>query len=191
VARLQEQRLEHYRERLDDQERRLREQAAALQQQRRMAQYRHQQEYLEHLREQRRRLRAERHDHDVDRAFYAPPAYRYRRGDAYYEIDEYGAEALKQAVNYGYQEGFAAGSADREDGWAPSYRDSYAYEDAIYGYDGYSVDPRDYRYYFREGFRRGYEDGYRDSHQYGYRSNGSFGVLGEVLAQVLGLQPIR
>jgi hypothetical protein len=55
----------------------------------------------------------------------------------------------------------------------------------------YYVEPEDYRYYFREGFRRGYEDGYNDQYQYGYYSNGSYGVLGNVLSLILNLQSLR
>ena len=156
-----------------------------------MAQYRFQEEYLEHLRDQERRLREERHDYDRDPYFYTAPVYRYHRGGAYYETNQYGADLLRQAVNYGYQEGFRAGGADREDHWRQDYEDSYAYQDANYGFDGYYVDPEDYRYYFREGFRRGYEDGYYDRYQYGYYSNGSYGVLGNVLSLILNLQSLR
>ena len=141
-----------------------------------MAQYRFQEEYVERLREQERRLREERHDYNNDPYFYTAPIYRYNRGGAYYETNQYGADLLRQAVNNGYQEGFRAGVADREDGWRPDYQQSYAYQDATYGYNGYYVDPEDYRYYFREGFSRGYQDGYNDRYEYGYNSNGSFGV---------------
>jgi len=107
------------------------------------------------LRDQQRRLREERHDYNHDPYFYTAPIYRYNRGGMYYETNQYGADLLRQAVNSGYQEGFRAGAADREDNWRPDYRNSYAYQDATYGYNGYYVDPEDYRYYFREGFQRG------------------------------------
>ena len=180
-----------YRQQLGEQQRRLQEQTASLQQQRRMAQYRFQEEYLERLRDQERRVREERHDYDNDPYFYTAPIYRYNRGGAYYETNQYGADLLRQAVNSGYQEGFRAGAADREDNWRPDYRNSYAYQDATYGFNGYYVDPEDYRYYFREGFQRGYEDGYNDSYQYGYNSNGSYGILGNVLSLILNLQSLR
>jgi hypothetical protein len=180
-----------YQRRLDEQQRQLERQNAMLQQQRRNSQYRFQEEYLERLREQDRRLRAERHDYNNDPYFYTAPIYRYRRGGSYYEINQYGADLLRQAVNNGYQEGFRAGVADREDNWRGEYRDSYAYQDATYGYNGYYVDADDYQYYFREGFRRGYEDGYNDQYQYGYVSNGSYGVLGNVLSAILSLQSLR
>jgi len=114
--------------------------------------------------------------------------YRYYRGGNYYETNQYGANLLRQAVNYGYDEGFRAGQADREDGWEPSYQDSFAYQDATYGYDGYYVDVNEYQYYFREGFQRGYEDGYYGRNQYGRYSNGVYNILGNILAQILNIQ---
>ena len=98
---------------------------------------------------------------------------------------------LRQAVNYGYEEGFRAGQADREDGWGFNYKDSYAYRDASYGYIGYYVDRSDYSYYFREGFRRGYEDGYNSRYQYGRSYNGSYSILDVILSQILNFQSIR
>ena len=89
------------------------------------------------------------------------------RGDSYYETNEYGIALLRQALNNGYREGWLAGTADREDGWRPSYGSSYAYRDANYGYNGYYLDRGTYNYYFREGFRRGYDDGYNSSYRYG------------------------
>jgi len=95
---------------------------------------------------------------------------------------------LRRAVNAGYQEGFLAGQADREDGWNFDYESSDAYLDASYGYDGYYVEVADYQYYFREGFRRGYEDGYYGRYQYGSYSNGTYGILGDVLSLILDLR---
>jgi len=54
----------------------------------------------------------ERHDYNNDPYFYTAPIYRYNRGGSYYEINQYAADTLRQAVNYGYQEAFAAGEAD-------------------------------------------------------------------------------
>jgi len=158
-----------------------------------MAQYRYQQRYAQRLREQQRRIEAERrYDYENDPYFYTPPSYRYSRGGSRYsETNEYGARLLRRAVNYGYEEGFRAGEADRQDGWAPSYEDSYAYQDANYGYDGYYVDREDYNYYFREGFRRGYEDGYGSQSQYGSVSNGKYSMLAEVLSGILNLQSLQ
>ena len=94
---------------------------------------------------------------------------------------------LRNAVNYGYEEGFRSGQADRQDGWGYNYDNSYGYQDASYGYDGYYVDMDTYNYYFREGFRRGYEDGYYGRYQYGQYSNGKYEILGAVLSAVLNL----
>jgi hypothetical protein len=94
-------------------------------------------------------------------------------------------------VNYGYEEGFRTGRADREDRWSASYQDSFAYQDANYGYSGYYVVQDDYSYYFREGFRRGYEDGYSSRYQYGRYADGRYSVLDSLLAQILGFQSLR
>jgi hypothetical protein len=156
-----------------------------------MAQYRFQEQYSQRLREQEARLRNERYDYDRDPYFYTPPTYRYRRGDHYYETNEYGANALRRAVNYGYGEGFRAGQADRNDRWRGDYKDSYAYRDANYGYSGYDGDRSDYNYYFREGFGPGYDDGYNDQHRHGRVTDGSYSMLDNLLAQILNFQPLR
>ncbi len=102
---------------------------------------------------------------------------------------------LRQAVRNGYEEGVRAGLSDREDRWRSNYQDSYAYQDASYGYSGYYVGLTDYNYYFREGFRRGYEDGYNSyedgynsRYRYGTNSNGAFSILSGVLQTILNLQ---
>jgi hypothetical protein len=95
---------------------------------------------------------------------------------------------LRRAVRFGYEEGVRAGQSDREDGWRFGYQNTYAYQDASYGYDGYYVGLDHYQHYFREGFRRGYEDGYYGRHQYGSYSNGGFNILGTILSQILNLQ---
>jgi flagellar biosynthesis/type III secretory pathway protein FliH len=94
-------------------------------------------------------------------------------------------------VNNGYEQGFRAGQADQQDRWKANYQNSYAYQDANYGYSGYYVNQADYNYYFRQGFRRGYEDGYNSRTQYGSQSNGSYSILGTILAQILNLQSLR
>lgn len=91
---------------------------------------------------------------------------------------------IRQALNYGYQEGYYAGQADREDRARFSYRDTYAYQDGSYGYNSYYVDLSEYRYYFREGFNRGYQDGYYERFRYGSNSNGGVGLLGNILQQL-------
>ena len=91
---------------------------------------------------------------------------------------------LRQAVEYGYEEGYRAGIADREDRWGYNYNSSYGYEDASYGYDGYYVDMNEYQYYFRQGFQRGYEDGYYSRNRYGRYNNGSYNILGNILSGI-------
>jgi hypothetical protein len=153
-----------------------------IEQQRRRAQWSYQQRYLERLRQDQLRLQSWRYSD------YGPSNYRYNRGGRYYETNQYGAQMLRQAINYGYEEGYRAGQADREDGWRGSYQDSYAYQDAAYGYNAYYVDVNEYQYYFREGFRRGYEDGYYSRSQYGRYTNGVYSILGNILGQILNLQ---
>jgi hypothetical protein len=134
----QQQRLVQYRQHLEEQQRLVQQQSAQLQQEKRMAQYRFQQQYLERLRQQQIRIENERnYNYSSDPYFYTPPSYRYLRSGRYYQTNQYGAELLRRAVNYGYEEGFRAGEADREDRWASSYRNSYAYQDANYGYNGF------------------------------------------------------
>jgi hypothetical protein len=166
------------------------QQADQMQRQRRNAQYAAQQQYLRNLQEQQQRLQAQR-DYSRDPAFVTAPTYRYRRGNAYGQTNQYGVDVLKQAVNYGYQQGVQFGQADRRDGLRANYQNSYAYRDANYGYNGQYVSQSDYNYYFREGFRRGYTDGYNSQSQYGNYNNGSGSILGNILTGILGLQPIR
>lgn len=94
---------------------------------------------------------------------------------------------LRQAINLGYEEGFRAGMADREDGWTFSYQDSIGYQDGTFGYSGYYVDLSEYRHYFREGFRRGYEDGYYGRSQYGRDVGGSYSILDAILQGILNV----
>ena len=140
---------------------------------------------MERLRQQQIFLQNDGHpDYDRDPYFYTAPSYRYYRGGRYYQTNRYGADYLRQAVNYGYQEGFRAGQADREDRWPYNFGESYAYQDANYGYNGYYIARDEYNYYFREGFRRGYEDGYNSRYHYGRYSDGNYSVLGAILGQI-------
>ena len=120
-----------------------------------------------------------------------PPTYQYRRGDNNYQTNQYGADQLRQASNTGYQKGYQAGRADKQDHWRFDYRESFAYQDANYGFDGRYVRQDDYNYYFREGFQRGYEDGYYGRRTYGTNANGSDSLLGTVLNMILNLQPLQ
>ena len=187
----QQQRVTQYRKNVAQRQTSSRQHGMQLQQQKRMSQYRYQQEYYERMRQQQIRYQNERYDYNNDPYFYTASSYRYNRGGRYYQTNQYGANILRQALNYGYQEGMYAGRADRQDSWRYSYRDSYIYQDANYGYNGYYVQQDDYNYYFRQGFQRGYEDGYYGRRQYGRNNNGSDSLLSAVLIAVLGLQSIR
>jgi hypothetical protein len=105
-------------------------------------------------------------------------------------VNQYAADLLRQSVNNGYEEGFLAGQADREDGWGYNYRESYAYQDANYGFDGYYLEQTEYNHYFREGFQRGYDDGYYGRYRYGSYSNGNYSILGAILSQILNLRSL-
>jgi hypothetical protein len=186
------QRLAQYREHMDQQQRLSQQRSELLRNQRCLAQYRFQQQYLQRLRQQQLRIqRTRNYNYYRDPYFYTPSSYRYSRGGRYYETNQYGANLLRQAVNYGYEEGFRAGQADRQDRWASNYEDSYAYQDANYGYSGYYVERDDYNHYFREGFRRGYEDGYDRRSQYGSYSRGKYAILGTVLSSILNLESLQ
>ena len=185
---LQQQRLVQYRQQVQVQDRLWVQRSALLQQQRRTAQYRFQQAYIERRRQQILDQNALSYDYNSDPNFYSAADYRYSRGGRYYQTNQYGANLLRQAVSYGYEEGFQAGQADREDRWrSANYQNSYAYQDANYGYNGYYVTQSEYSYYFREGFRRGYEDGLNSRSQYGSYSNGNYSILSAVLSQILNL----
>jgi hypothetical protein len=131
------------------------------------------------------------HDYYNDPFYYTAPSYRYRRGANYYETNQYGVAYLRQAVNYGYAEGYRAGEADRMDGWSSNYRDSYAYQDANFGYNGFYFDQDTYNYYFREGFRRGYEDGFYSRYQYGSYDSGTHRILEGIIGGILKLSAIH
>jgi hypothetical protein len=179
-----------YKQHLDQQVRVVQQQNAQLQQQRRAAQYRAQQQYASRLLLQQQQLRAAR-DYSRDPYISAPQSYRYIVSGTPHLTNQYGADVLRQAVNYGYQEGLQAGQADRQDHWAANYQNSIAYRDANYGYEGNYVNQSDYNYYFRQGFRRGYDDGYYSRSQYGTSSNGTSSILSTVLTAILGLQSLR
>ena len=188
----QRQRLVQYRRHLGDQRRVEGQRSAQLRQANRMAQYRFQRQYAERLRQQQLQIdKARNYNYGNDPYFHTPPSYRYLRGGNYYQTNQYGAQLLRRGVNYGYEEGFRAGQADREDRSASNYRDSYAYQDANYGYNGYYVEREDYNHYFREGFHRGYDDGYGSRAQFGSFSDGKHSVLATVLSSILNLEALR
>jgi hypothetical protein len=189
-AQAEQQRATQYRQRLDQQVRVSQQQAALMQQQRRINEYRAQQQYLAQLRAQQVRLQTAR-DYSNDPYVRAAPSYRYAYSGYSRETNQYGADVLRQAVNYGYQEGVRFGQADRQDGLQSNYRNSFAYQDANYGYSGNYVDQSDYNYYFRQGFQRGYSDGYNSQSQYGTGLNGSSSILTTLLSSILGLTSLR
>jgi hypothetical protein len=189
----QQRRLAQYRDQMIRQQHQAPQQAAELQRQHRGAQYGLQQQYTARLYQQQLRFRnaGNHYNYSGDPYFYTPPSYRYSRGGSYYETNEYGAAALRQAVSSGYEQGLGTGRADRQDHWAYDYRQSYAYQDGIYGYRGFYIEPEEYQYYFRQGFYRGYEDGYYGRHRYGVSTPERSSVLGDVLSGILNLQSFR
>lgn len=180
-----------YERRLDQQQAVSQSQAMQLQRQHRNSQYQFQQRYSERLQQQRLTLRSRNWDYNNDPYYYTAPSYRYSRGGSWYQVNNYGADALRQAINAGYGEGFAAGQADRQDRWRYDYRNSYAYQDASYGYEGSYVSYDEYSYYFRKGFKRGYEDGYYTRYRYGRYDNGRYSVKDSVLSIVLNLESLH
>ena len=90
---------------------------------------------------------------------------------------------LRQAVNAGYQQGFASGQADRNSRRGGNWSNSSIYRSGTYGYQSY-VDRSQYQYYFQQGFERGYQDGYNSRYQYG--NGGS--ILGDILGSILNIQ---
>ena len=190
--RIQEEqhRTNDYRQHVDAQVRATQQQAAALQAQQRMAQARAAQDYQARLAQQQARVRVER-NYSADPYISTPHTFRYRIGTTYRETNQYGADVLRQAVNYGYQDGYRAGQADRTDHWRSDYANSPAYREATYGYSGQYVDQSDYSFYFRQGFQRGYQDGYSARLQYGNLQNGTASILAGVLTGILGLTTLR
>ncbi len=188
----QQQQLVQYRDQLNQEQHQAPQQAQELQRQKRTAQYGFQLRYVAHLREQQLSMQnAPTYNYGGDPYFYTPNSYRYSRAGHAYETNEYGVTVLRQAVNYGYEEGFAAGQADRQDRWAFNYKDSYAYQDANYGYAGFYIQRDAYNYYFREGFSRGYDDGYYGRYRYGEHQTVGDTILGAVLSTILDLQPLH
>jgi hypothetical protein len=164
---------------VDQRQRFEQQQASLLQQQRRTQQYRFQQDYWAYQRQLQDQAWRDR-----DRYVWMAPNYRYQRSGVYFEINDYGRDLIHEALNDGYEQGFRAGRADRMDGWRFDYDNSYAYQDANYGYYGYYVSQSEYNYYFREGFRRGYEDGYYSRYQYGRYDGGRYRLRDSILSGI-------
>ncbi len=187
-------------QRVDQRAYALQQQRAQLQRQR-AEQYRAQQMNSARMLDQRQQLQQQRLSLEQQRLqasrnsrvayVNTTPRYRYIVAGRPRMTNQYGADALRQGVNYGYRQGLRTGRSDRLNGYAANYANSAEYRNASYGYSGNYVDRSDYNYYFREGFRRGYDDGYYGRSQYGSYTNGTGSILGTVLSSILGLQSIR
>lgn len=188
--RQQKQRTIQFDRELQNGRRDLERRGTELQRQHRRAQYRYHQQYLDHMREQQRYVKHP-HDYFADPFFSTGASYRYFRNGRWIMVNYYAAQILEDAANAGYEQGHYAGLADRDDGWRFDYENSFAYLDANYGYSGYYVSADDYRFYFREGFRRGYEDGYYGRHRYGSEVDGEVRLMTDVLRLIIDLQVLR
>ena len=171
--------------------------AQILRQQKRIQHLKFQEQYEDRLRAQRAQLSQARYDYYNDPYYYTAPNYRYVRGGQYYQTNQYGMKKLEQALQAGYNEGYRAGRADREDRWRYDYRSAFAYRDANFGYDGRYIAQDEYNHYFREGFQRGYDDGYYGRQQYGRKKddgnvidgvNDEWLIAGAVVAAIIGYQ---
>lgn len=186
----QQRRLTEYRNLVSRHEALERQQFQVLQQARRMQAWRYQQAYWAGVRSQQARWATRGQNYASDPYYWTPASYRYVRSGRNYMVNQYAADLLQQAVRYGYDQGVRAGEADRGDRWGGGYNNNFAFQDALYGYNGYYVSPEDYSYYFRQGFQRGYQDGYNSAWQYGRYDNGSYNLLSSVLQMILNLQPL-
>jgi flagellar biosynthesis/type III secretory pathway protein FliH len=114
--------------------------------------------------------------------------YRVNRNGRYYNTDYRGAELLRQAVQEGYRQGFAAGRSDRNRRLSRmNWGGSNMYRSGTYGYQSY-VDRGQYQYYFRQGFEKGYQDGFNSRNHYGSYNNGSANILTSILSSILNIQ---
>jgi hypothetical protein len=151
--------------------------------QHRIAYARYRQDYDRRARDYRVRI--------APRYYIRPAHYRYFHGGSWFTTSNYGADVLRQAVDWGYREGMRAGRADRYDGWPADFRDSVAWREGGFGYAGRYINRADYAYYFRQGFQRGYDDGYFGRMQYGRYVDDNAVIADAVLATILGLLLLR
>lgn len=140
----------------------------------------------ERLKLERERLRLER---ERLQNIQARNRYRVNRNGSWYNTDHRGAELLRQAVNEGYRQGFAAGRADRNRRIGMNWGGSSMYRSGTIGWQSH-VDRSIYQHYFRQGFERGYQDGYNTSNRlrYGTYNNGTANILGSILGAILNIQ---
>ncbi len=139
-------------------------------------------------RRERERQASGAFDRDRDHLVYE---YRYNMGGVYRETNEFGVDALRQAVNQGYQDGYRAGLVDRRDGVPADFQRAFEFENGNFGYSGAYVPLSDYSYYVREGFQRGYDDAYWNRARYGTFLNGNASILSDIAAGILGLTMIH
>jgi hypothetical protein len=195
----QEQQIDVYKRNIELREKLAEKNEQILRQQNRIEHLQFQQQYEERLRAQRAQLSQARYDYRNDPYYYTAPNYRYQRDGRYYQTNQYGMKKIEQALQAGYNEGYRAGRADRQDRWRYDYRSAFAYQDANYGYDGRYIRQDEYNHYFREGFQRGYEDGYYDRQKYGRKRDKDDGnliegindewlIAGGVVAAIIGYQ---
>lgn len=146
----------------------------------------HQKAERERLKLEQERLRLER---ERLQTMQARNRYRVSRNGGWYNTDHRGAELLRQAVNQGYRQGFAAGRADRNRRMGMNWGGSSMYRSGVMGWQSH-VDRGMYQYYFRQGFERGYQDGYNSGGRlrYGTYNNGSANILGSILGSILNIQ---
>jgi hypothetical protein len=112
--------------------------------------------------------------------------FRVIRDGSTFQVDNRGAELLRNAVRRGYQRGYVAGVNDRRYGRGYNYNGNSIYMSGSFGYASY-VPRNQYQYYFQQGFQRGYEDGYYSRMQYGVRSGSTYNILGSVLNTILNI----
>ena len=137
------------------------------------------------IRKQQQRI--EKSERKMERQQQKLNAMRYRvyRNGSYYQTDDRGAQMLRQAVNYGYQQGFRAGQNDASGRSRYNYNRQSQYRTGTYGYQQNYVDRSQYQYYFQQGFQKGYEDGYYRRNQYGNSGNN---ILSSILSTILNIQ---
>lgn len=136
------------------------------------------------MEKQQRKAQKQQRKYERQQQRYYQQRYRVYNNGGYYQTDERGAQMLRQAVNYGYQQGFNAGKYDAQRGYQYGYNAQDMYRSGAYGYQG-NVDRSQYRYYFQQGFQRGYQDGYNRQNRYG---NNGRNILGSILNSILNIQ---
>lgn len=111
--------------------------------------------------------------------------FRVNQGGRWHNVDNRQADLLKQAINDGYRQGFAAGRNDKNARRRMAWTNNSVYRSGTFGYQSY-VDRNLYQYYFQQGFQRGYQDGFNNQTRFGNGFNGN--VIGSILNGILNLQ---